>query len=112
VTHADRLKRIAGQLVILLDGDQDSKALKLAAALAGRLPRYRADVTELLEALAAEASADLRLRKLEVLVGDADIEERIRLLIADQAFAWDAHGKLLAEFEKLQARLDAAERRS
>lgn len=63
--------------------------------------------------IAAERDAiDLRLRKLEVLVGGADLEARILTLIADQQFAWIAHGKLLTEVDKLQARLAAAERRA
>ncbi len=51
---------------------------------------------------------DLRLRKLEVLVGGANIEERVQGLIDDQKFAWIAQGKLLEDFERLQARYDAA----
>ncbi len=55
---------------------------------------------------------DLRLRKLEVLVGGANVEERIHNILADQAFAWTAHGKMLDTVDKLQARLDAAEARA
>jgi hypothetical protein len=62
--------------------------------------------------LQERAAFDLRLRKLEVLVGGANIEERIETALADQAFAWLAHGKLRETVDRLQARLDAAERRS
>lgn len=110
--NAVALKRIASRLLDLIDADQDSKALKLAAALAGRLPRYRADIDELLARLADDDSADLRLRKLEVLLGGANVEERIRGLIDDQQFAWLAHGKVLTDCERLRARLDAMETRS